>query len=428
MDLVETKIKEGDIHLFSILSESFLFDPTTHSIFSVPSNNLSELKEEIKQTINQGFFIRKEISPFEDVRIFKSLCLMVTHGCNFRCSYCFEKEKEQDFTMDIMSLDVGKKSLELIAKLSQNRVNIEVDFFGGEPLLVFDVVKEIILHGRELEKRLNKRFWFSLTTNASLLNKTIIDFLKEENVSLILSIDGNQQTHDFFRINHNGKGTFHETINGILQVEESGHKGYYTRGTYTKKTPEFSDQVLYLEQLGLHQISFEPVVSKDPTLSFTWEDLPFIRNQYEKLAKAYLGIRKKNPDFRFYHFEVNLEEGACFQKLMTSCGVGVEYLSVSPNGRIYPCHQFDGNPDYELGNVEEGITNIKLVDEFKKQTLVATKDKCNSCWARTLCGGGCLANNLTINNKINEIYDLGCEIQKIRLEHALYVQAKLKNS
>jgi uncharacterized protein len=425
MDLVISKVNTGDIHLFSIASNHFIFDPTTHSVFSVTTDNLEELTEELEEAIQKGYFIRNKETSFQDTRVFKSLCLMITHSCNFKCTYCFEKDKVTTGT-HVMSLDVGKKSLDLITKLSPNRVNIEVDFFGGEPLLYFETLRQIISYGRSLEKPYHKKFWFSLTTNASLMTDEIISFLKEENVSLILSIDGDQKAHDIYRVYGNGTGTFSDTWQGIQKVIQSGHNGYYVRGTYTKETPHFLDQVFFLEKQGLQQISFEPVVSKDPKVGFTKEDLPFIRKMYEKLAGEYIQHRKKNPELRFYHFEVNLEEGACLQKLMTSCGAGVEYLSVSPSGHLYPCHQFDGDHAYELGDVDSGIKNPDLVEKLRSLTQVEKKEKCNICWARTLCGGGCLANNLTINGNISEVYDLGCEIQKIRLEAALYVQSQLK--
>ena len=426
MDLVKEKIESGDIHLFSVLSQNFLFDPTTHSVFSIPSTSLSDLSEEIEQAIQTGFFCRKEKTEFEDNRVFKSLCLMITHQCNFSCSYCFEKAKGNNQKENVMSLDIGKKSLELISELSLNRTNIEVDFFGGEPLLYFDTLRDIVYYGRELEKKFGKKFWFSLTTNASLLNQDMINFFHVENISLILSLDGDKNSHDRFRTYHDGGGTYHDTMNGIQQIIQSNHEGYYIRGTYTKETPDFPEQVLFLQEQGIQQISFEPVVSKDPGIGFNQEDLSDIRRKYEKLAITYLTQRKTNPKLRFYHFEVNLEEGSCLQKLMTSCGAGVEYLSVSPSGILYPCHQFDGNPSYELGNIEEGIKYADLVERFRHLTQVSNKDKCNVCWARTLCGGGCLANNLSMNGNIENTYDLGCEIQKIRLEIALYVQVKLK--
>lgn len=425
MDLVVSKVNAGDIHFFSIASEHFIFDPTTHSVFSVTSNKLEELAEEIEEATQKGFFLRAKDIKYQDTRVFKSLCLMVTHRCNFRCTYCFEKDKTNPGT-SIMSLEVGQKSLDLITKLSQNRVNIEVDFFGGEPLLYFDTIRQIITYGRNLEKLHKKKFWFSLTTNASLFTDEIISFLKSENISLILSIDGDKKTHDKYRTYKDGTGTFENTWQGIEKLIRSGHDGYYARGTYTKETRNFLDQVFYLEKKGLEQISFEPVISKDPALGFTKEDLTLLRQIYEKLAEEYILHRKKNPRFRFYHFEVNLEKGPCLQKLMTSCGAGVEYLSVSPSGNLYPCHQFDGDQNYELGNVSDGIINLDLIEKFRALTQVGKKEKCNTCWARTLCGGGCLANNLTMNGTLNEIYELGCEIQKIRLEAALYVQAKLK--
>jgi uncharacterized protein len=425
MDLVE-KVKAGDIHLFSILSQHFIFDPTTHSIFSVPTDQLEELREEIEETVRQGYFTKSHQSQFEDIRVFKSLCLMITHHCNFKCGYCFEKDKVLNPQENIMSLEVGQKSLDLIAKLSHNRNNIEVDFFGGEPLLYFDVLRQIVAYGRTLEITKHKKFWFSLTTNASLLTDEIITFLKDENISLILSIDGNQQVNDRYRVYRDGTGTFKDAIEGIRKVIQSCHSGYYVRGTYTKECPNFPEQVNYLLEMGINQISFEPVVSKDPTIGFSSEDLPAIKARYEKLAIEYIKQRKINPKLRFYHFEVNLEEGACFQKLMTSCGAGVEYLSVSPSGKLYPCHQFDGDSKYDIGDVYTGIQNPDLIEKLRSLTQVTSKEKCKTCWARTLCGGGCLANNLSMNGDLNENYNLGCEIQKIRLEAALYVQTKLK--
>jgi len=436
MDLVADRIKSGDLHLFSLVSNCFIFDPTTNSVFSLPKEDFDliksgsidlKLSEEIKQATQNGFFSSLDDSSFEDTRVFKSLCLIITSKCNFACSYCFEKENSNPpAEPDVMSFEVGQKALDLIIRLSSKRQNIEVDFFGGEPLLFFETVKQIVEYGRAIEPMYKKKFWFSLTTNASLVTEAVVDFLQKENISLILSIDGSEKNHNRYRTYRDGSGTFLETWKGIQKVIDSGHSGYYTRGTYTKVTPDFVNQVLYLFSQGIKQISFEPVVSKDKDIGFTFEDLPKIKKQYEELAEEYIKKKAEKPELAFYHFEVSLEEGACRQKLMTSCGAGVEYLSVSPSGKLYPCHQFDGKKEFELGDVYLGVENKELVEKLRGLTMVTHKEKCKTCWARYLCGGGCLANNLTINGDLEQVYEMGCEIQKIRLESAIYVQTKLK--
>ncbi len=257
------------------------------------------------------------------------------------------------------------------------------------------------------------KFLFSLTTNASLLTSEIIDYLNRENISLILSLDGNKSVNDTFRVKRNGEGTFDEVFKNIKRVLSKRNDGYYIRGTYTSRTNDFPETVKFFYNSGIKKISIEPVVTRNSDISLKKESLSIVKKHYEELAKWYIETKRNDNELSFYHFELDLINGSCVEKLMTGCGAGVEYLSVSPEGKFYPCHQFDGKPQFELGDISRGIVNTALVDKFRASTNVSNKEPCRNCWARYLCGGGCLANNYTINNDINSCYSLGCEIQKL---------------
>lgn len=437
MDLVEEKHNKGIIHPFKFNDEFFLFDASTNSVFSIPesyyfsisSNEISpELLADLTEGEKQGYFSSLE-QPYVDNRIFKSLCLIITRKCNFSCKYCFARNNQEvESENAVMSEEIAKEALRFISRVSRERNNIEIDFFGGEPLLGFKTIKSAIEYSKVLSSEFNKKFLFSLTTNASLLTNEIIDYLDRENISLILSLDGDKSTNDTFRIKKDGSGSFDSVFKNIKNVLSKRTDGYYVRGTYTKKTANFPENVKFLYNSGIKKISMEPVVTLNTELGFKKEDLSILKEKYEELAKWYIDTKRVDKELSFYHFELDLKNGACIEKLMTGCGAGVEYLSVSPEGELYPCHQFDGITQFKLGDIFRGITNSSLVQKFRTSTISLNKKPCRTCWARYLCGGGCPANNYTINSDIDSSYSLGCEIQKLRLEAALYTQAKLNSS
>lgn len=436
MDLVEEKLNKGIIHPFSFCGEFLLFDSSTNSIFSIPESYYksffsrekdSDLLNDLIEGGKNGYFSPKD-EPFTDNRVFKSMCLIITRNCNFSCKYCFAKDSSKtEYRNAIMSKETAKEALIFLVNTSKERKSLEIDFFGGEPLLGFETIKSTIEYSKVLKEKFNKNFLFSLTTNASLLNDEIVDYLNRENISLILSLDGNKKTNDEYRVKSSGSGTFDESFGNIKRVLSKRNEGYYVRGTYTSKTMNFPENVRFFYSSGIKKISIEPVVTKNELINLKEDDLTSLKKEYEELSKWYIYAKKADKDLSFYHFELDLINGSCIEKLISGCGAGVEYLSVSPEGDLYPCHQFDGNSEFKLGDIHNGVTNSNIASTFRTATIVSNKKPCDNCWAKYLCGGGCLANNYTINNDINSIYSLGCEIQKLRLEAALFVQAKLQN-
>ena len=355
--------------------------------------------------------------------VVKALCLHIAHDCNLACRYCFAEEGEYHGRRGLMSYEVGRKALDFLIENSGNRINLEVDFFGGEPLMNWEVVKELVKYGRSREEECNKKFRFTLTTNGVLLNDEILEFANAEMSNIVLSIDGRKEVHDKMRPFRNGKGSYDMIVPKFLKAAESrGQTNYYVRGTYTHNNLDFSEDVLHLADLGFKQISVEPVVAP-PTEDYAIResDLPRLLSEYDRLASQ---MRRRDPDkaFNFFHFMIDLEGGPCVAKRLSGCGSGTEYLAVTPWGDLYPCHQFVGNEDFLLGNVDEGITNTKVRDEFKLCNVYAKK-KCRDCFARFYCSGGCSANAYNFSGDINGAYDIGCELQKKRVECALMLKA-----
>jgi uncharacterized protein len=431
MDLVKSLLYKGLLHCFIWNREGFLFDPTSNSVFSCSEGDVKDIQEEhpseellqdIDALIQKGFF-HEEQDRFEDQRIYKSLCFIMTRGCNFRCPYCFEKGKSY-FDDEVMSLPVIEKAFDFLVNHSGDRKVLECDFFGGEPLLAWERIQKAIELSQNITATTGKKFRFSLTTNASLLSPVITQYLYEHDISLILSQDGLPENHNRFRISSQKKPTYDEVMNAILPVAQKWKEGYYVRGTYTKKNLHFLKDIQHLYSKGIQKISFEPVVSEHEEIGFQTHDMVQIKEEYQALSRWVLGTMKKDPNFSFYHFELNLTHGACKEKLMTSCGAGVEYLSVSPTGELFPCHQFDNNPSFKIGDVFQGVYHPQVVETFKQSTNILFKPLCQTCWARYICGGGCSANNYRMNENLFTPWELGCDIQKIRIEAALYVQVK----
>ncbi|MEE8835808.1 MAG: thioether cross-link-forming SCIFF peptide maturase [Eubacteriales bacterium] len=361
--------------------------------------------------------------------VVKALCLQIAHDCNLACRYCFADEGEYHGKRGLMSYEVGKKALDFVIKNSGSRRNLEVDFFGGEPTMNWQVVKDLVAYGRSQEKEHNKRFRFTLTTNGVLLNDEIMDFCDKEMELVVMSVDGRKEVHDHMRPFRNGKGSFGLVIPKFQKWAERRHQDrYYVRGTYTHYNLDFAKDVLAMADLGFKQISIEPVVAP-PTEDYAIreEDVPVLCEQYDILAKEVIKRAKEGRGFNFYHFMIDLSGGPCVYKRLSGCGAGGEYLAVSPWGDFYPCHQFDGNEEFIIGNVDEGVTRPDLVEAFKKIN-VYSREECTNCFARFYCSGGCAANSWNFTHSINSTYRIGCELQRKRIECALMIKAALADS
>lgn len=358
--------------------------------------------------------------------VVKALCLHIAHDCNLACRYCFAEEGEYHGRRALMSFEVGKKALDFLIENSGSRKNLEVDFFGGEPLMNWQVVKDLVAYGREQEKIHNKNFRFTLTTNGVLLDDEVMEFCNREMGNVVLSIDGRKEVHDFMRPFRKGAGSYDLIVPKFQKFAESRNQDkYYVRGTFTHYNLDFAADVLHLADLGFKQISVEPVVAP-PTEDYAIreEDLPVIFEQYDILAKEMIRRHKEGRGFNFFHFMIDLTGGPCVYKRLSGCGSGTEYLAVTPWGDFYPCHQFVGNEEFLLGNVEDGIVRTDLTCQFKKCNVYSKKE-CSACFARFYCSGGCAANSYNFTGKINDVYEIGCKMQQKRIECALMIKAAL---
>lgn len=356
--------------------------------------------------------------------VVKALCLHIAHDCNLACRYCFAEEGEYHGRRALMSYEVGKKALDFLIANSGNRKNLEVDFFGGEPLMNFQVVKDLVAYGRSQEEAHNKKFRFTLTTNGVLLNDDIMEFANKEMDNVVLSIDGRPEVNNKMRPFRNGKGSYELIEPKFAKFAESrNQQKYYVRGTFTHNNLDFSEDVKHLAELGFEQISVEPVVAlPEEPYSIKAEDLPKIMEEYDKLAKYIIESRKNGKWFNFFHFMIDLTGGPCVAKRLSGCGSGTEYLAVTPWGDLYPCHQFVGQEEYLMGNVDEGVKTPELREEFKCCN-VYSKEKCKNCFAKFYCSGGCSANAYKFHGNINDTYEIGCEMQKKRVECAIMIKA-----
>ena len=356
--------------------------------------------------------------------VVKALCLHIAHDCNLACRYCFAGEGEYHGERALMSYEVGKQALDFLVANSGNRRNLEVDFFGGEPLLNFQVVKDLVAYGRSLEKEHDKHFRFTLTTNGVLLNDDVMDFVNREMDNVVLSIDGRKEVHNRMRPFRNGGGSYDLIVPKFQKLADSrGQERYYVRGTFTRNNLDFSEDVLHLADLGFKQISVEPVVAQESDdYALREEDLPKLFAEYDRLAAEMVRRHGTEKDFNFFHFMIDLEGGPCVAKRLSGCGSGTEYLAVTPTGDLYPCHQFVGNPDFLMGNVRDGVVRTDIRDEFKECNVYA-KPKCRECFARFYCSGGCAANAYNFHGDIHEAYDVGCALQKKRIECAIMIKA-----
>lgn len=432
-------VNSGAIHLvddivYDILE--FYFDKNVEEIICIlgdkyNTEDIIEGMEEIKGLIEGGMLNSHD--PYKDMVLtgegpsyIKALCLNIAHDCNLKCKYCFASEGEYKGERKLMSFDVGKKAIDFVVKNSGPRHNIEVDLFGGEPLMNFGVIKLIIDYAREQEKLHNKNIRFTITTNAILLNEENMDYIDKNMGNVVLSIDGRKEVNDNIRKRYDGSGTYNTILPKIKSMVErrDKNKQYYVRGTFTRENLDFYNDVIALAKEGFKEISVEPVVLEaEHPLSLRSEDLPDIFKQYDTLTEHMIRSHKAGEGFKFYHFNIDVNGGPCVYKRISGCGAGHEYVAITPEGDIYPCHQFVGNDDFKLGSVYEGNLNSQMVDMFKNGHIY-NKPKCMECWARFYCSGGCQANNYNFNKDIHIPYEIGCEMMKKRIECAITIKAK----
>ena len=395
----------------------------------INQQELQEAMEDVLTLIREGQLFSKDL--FENMSldfkkrqsVLKALCLHVAHDCNLSCTYCFAGEGEYHGERGLMTFETGKRALDFLIENSGSRHNLEVDFFGGEPLMNWDVVKRLVAYGREQEKKYNKNFRFTVTTNGVLLNDEIIDFCNREMGNVVISLDGRREVNDRMRSSRNGKGSYDLIVPKFQHfMEKRGDGEYYMRGTYTHYNTDFLQDLLHMADLGFTELSIEPVVAPpEADYALKEEDLPKILEQYDQLAVEMLKREKEGRGFTFYHYMIDLEGGPCVVKRVSGCGVGTEYMAVTANGDLYPCHQFAGEEKYKLGNVFDGVTNPEVRDEFKLCNVYAHPE-CKDCFAKMYCSGGCAANASHTTGSVTGVSEMGCKIHRCRIENALMLQ------
>ena len=396
------------------------------------TDEIREACSECRDLASQGMLFTKDIyrdaiDVFKDrPTVVKALCLHIAHDCNLACRYCFAEEGEYHGRRALMSFETGKKALDFLIRNSGSRRNLEVDFFGGEPLMNWQVVKDLVAYGREQEKIHDKNFRFTLTTNGVLLNDEVMEFCNREMGNVVLSIDGRPEVHNKMRPFRNGKPSYELILPKFKKFAESRNQDkYYVRGTFTHYNLDFAADVLHLADMGFQQISIEPVVAPpEEDYAIREEDLPVIMEQYDILAAEMIRRQKEGRGFNFFHFMVDLTGGPCVYKRLSGCGSGTEYLAVTPWGDLYPCHQFVGNEQFLLGNVDQGIIKKDICRSFAQCNVYAKKE-CADCFARFYCSGGCAANSYNFTGSINDVYEIGCKMQRKRIECALMIKAAL---
>ncbi|MBO5888516.1 MAG: thioether cross-link-forming SCIFF peptide maturase [Clostridia bacterium] len=355
--------------------------------------------------------------------IIKALCLHVAHTCNLNCSYCFASQGKYHGDRAIMSLEVGKRALDFLIENSGSRHNLEVDFFGGEPLMNFQMIKDLVAYAREIEKKHDKNFRFTLTTNGVLVDDEVIEWANKEMSNVVLSLDGRKEVHDKFRVDYSGKGSYDKIVPKFKKfVEARGNKNYYMRGTFTHYNPDFINDIKEMLNLGFTELSMEPVVCapNDPS-ALTDSDIEVVLKGYEELARLMIERKKQGKPFTFYHYMIDLTDGPCIYKRISGCGSGTEYMAVTPWGDLYPCHQFVGEEKFKLGDIYNGVTNTSIQEEFASTNVYSHKE-CKDCWARLYCSGGCAANAYHAQGSVKGIYESGCKLFKKRMECAIALQ------
>lgn len=401
---------------------------------SIDKDEILQVIEDIKELEENGKLFTED--EYKDLAfdfknnntVIKALCLHVSHTCNLNCEYCFASQGKYHGDRALMSFEVGKRAIDFLVENSGTRKNLEVDFFGGEPLMNWEVVKQIVAYARSIEKEKNKNFRFTLTTNGVLIDDEVINFANKEMHNVVLSLDGRKEVHDRLRKTINGKGSYDTIVPKFQEfVKRRGDKGYYIRGTFTHNNTDFTNDIFHMADLGFTQLSMEPVVcSPDDPYALTYDDLPVIFEQYEILAKYMLEREKQGKPITFYHYMIDLTGGPCIYKRISGCGSGTEYMAVTPWGEIYPCHQFVGDPKYSLGNIYDGVTNKNVQNEFKMCNAYA-RPECKDCWAKLYCSGGCAANAYHATGSVTGVYKYGCELFKKRMECAIMMKAAQQN-
>lgn len=395
----------------------------------VTESEILEIIEGVEELKNSGKLFAEDkyaglaIDFKKKNNVIKALCLHVAHTCNLTCDYCFASQGKYQGERALMSFEVGKQAIDFLVANSGTRRNLEIDFFGGEPLMDWDVVKQLVAYARSIEKEKNKNFRFTLTTNGVLVDDEVIEFANKEMHNVVLSLDGRREIHDRLRRTVNNKGSYDIIVPKFQKfVESRGNKGYYVRGTFTHDNVDFTNDIFHMADLGFTELSMEPVVcAPNEPYALTEEDLPKLFEQYEILAKDMLRRQKEGKPITFYHYMIDLTGGPCIYKRVTGCGSGTEYMAVTPWGELFPCHQFVGDPAYSLGDVWKGVTNTAVQDKFRMCNAYARKE-CQDCWAKLYCSGGCAANSYHASGDITGIYEYGCKLFKKRMECAIMMK------
>jgi uncharacterized protein len=440
------------IHFFELLDKKFIIDVNSGIVHEVDglvydiikedayknkknldkiynkydSELVDECIEELGNLENNNLLYTKEENIVPKIKpTLKSMCLNIAHDCNLLCEYCFASKGDFGGNKELMSFETGKKAFDYLVDNSPGRRNLEVDFFGGEPLMNFDVVKKLVEYGRKIEKEKNKNFRFTITTNGMLLDEETTKYINENFHNVVLSLDGRKEVNDNMRIDKGGKGTYDKIVPKFKNlVDKRKGKDYFIRGTFTRENLDFTKDVKSIKNSGFDVISIEPVVTDEINkFSITEDHLDKVKDEYEKLCKYYIDSKKDGKSFSFFHFEIDLDSGPCIYKKISGCGAGNEYVAVTPSGDIYPCHQFVGDEKFIIGNVSEGITSKEIPDAMYGSNIT-TKEKCKNCWAKYFCGGGCHANAYNFNNSFMEPYEVGCELEKKRIECAIRIKSE----
>lgn len=406
-----------------------LIEKTASKYPAEPLSDIEECYDQITELKNAGkLFCEDTFKPMAGALkaktsgVIKALCLHIAHTCNLNCSYCFASQGKYHGERALMSYEVGKRALDFLVENSGSRRNLEVDFFGGEPLMNFDVVKKLVEYARSIEEEKNKHFRFTLTTNGVLVDDDIIEFANKEMSNVVLSLDGRKEVHDRYRVDYAGNGSWEKIVPKFQKfVKERGDKDYYMRGTFTHANPDFLEDIKTMLDLGFTQLSMEPVVAAaDDPSALTEDDKPIVERQYEELAKLMLKRDKEGRPFTFYHYMIDLKGGPCIYKRISGCGSGTEYMAVTPWGDLYPCHQFVGDEKFKLGDIYNGVTNKSIQNVFASCNVYARPD-CADCWAKLYCSGGCAANAYHATGSVTGVYKYGCDLFRKRMECAIAV-------
>lgn len=433
-------VNTGAVHVVDELVYDILDDSSLKSKEEVLTNLkgkyeesvIEEAYDEIEELVKEGILYSgdqyEEIAhgSMDDRDYIKAVCLNIIHGCNLRCKYCFADEGEYHGHKGVMDIDTAKKAIDYVVKRSGPRRNIEIDLFGGEPTMIMDTIKEIIAYAREHEKEWKKNIRFTMTTNATLLNDEMMEFMDKEMGNIILSLDGRKEVNDNVRIKVDGSGSYDDILPNIKKMIDKRTEGkmYFVRGTFTRANTDFNEDVKAMVNEGFREISIEPVVLENGhPLALREEDLPTIFDNYDKLYEEMRRRKVEGDEFKFYHFNIDLQGGPCVYKRISGCGAGFEYVAITPQGEVYPCHQFVGKEEYKLGSIWDDTYDAELGKKFKKAHIY-NKPKCKDCWARFYCSGGCQANNVNFNGDMNIPYEIGCKMQKKRIECAIALKAE----